>query len=89
MDYLCKTPRQLGQILKGLRRDKGITQAQAGSRIGLRQSEISSLEADPSKSSLERLFRLASTLELDFVVRDRTGPPSRSRKIKAKRGDAW
>lgn len=91
MDYSVKTPKQLGQVLKGLRREKKITQAAAGSRIGLRQSEISGFESDPSKSSLDRLFRFLSTLDLDFYIRDRAAPPAKGKKTRSKRSksDQW
>jgi HTH-type transcriptional regulator/antitoxin HipB len=76
MDYPVKNPSQLGQVLQGFRHAKRITQQAAGSRIGLPQSAISLLESNPSRSSVEKLFKYLSALELDVFVRDRAAPPS-------------
>jgi HTH-type transcriptional regulator/antitoxin HipB len=83
MDYPVKNPQQLGQVLKGLRREKGLTQTVAGARIGLLQSEVSGLEADPGKSSVERLFKFLSALELHVFIRDRA-TPTRARKSRSR-----
>lgn len=74
MDYPVKNPNQLGQILQGFRRTKHITQQTAGSRIGLPQSAISLLESNPGRSSIEKLFKYLSALELEVFIRDRAAP---------------
>lgn len=85
MDYPVKTPQQLGQVLKGLRKQKKITQQAAGSKVGLLQSAISELEAAPGRSSVERLFKLLSALELDIFIRERNAPPLRTAKSRSKK----
>ena len=40
-NYSIKTPKQLGAILEGYRRDSGLTQTQVGSKVGLAQSVVS------------------------------------------------
>jgi transcriptional regulator with XRE-family HTH domain len=85
VEYSVKTPQQLGQVLQGLRKQKGITQKAAGSRVGLLQSAVSEFETAPGRSSVERLFTLLSALELDVFIRDRVTPvrtaKSRSKKV--------
>jgi HTH-type transcriptional regulator/antitoxin HipB len=70
-EYPVKTPKQLGSILQGFRKDKLLTQAQVGERIGLLQKEVSKLELDSTNASLNRIFKLLAALELELVVRPR------------------
>ena len=70
-DYPIKTPQQLGAVLQGYRKSHQLTQAQVGARVGLPQKEISKLEMNPANTSLARVFKLLSALELEIVVRER------------------
>jgi HTH-type transcriptional regulator/antitoxin HipB len=76
--YPVKTPQQLGAVLQGCRKTHQLTQAQVGERIGLAQKEISKLEMNPATTSLARVFKVLSALELEIVVRERgvAGNPS-------------
>ena len=77
MDYPIKTPGQLGAVLKGFRRDRKLTQAAVGAAVGLPQNAISEIESAPDRTSLARVFKLLSALDLDLVVRPRqNGKPS-------------
>lgn len=78
MDYPIKTPTQLGAVLKGYRRDRKITQADLGAKVGLPQNAISEIEAAPDRSSLARVFKLLAALDLDLVVRPRQPVTKRS-----------
>ena len=78
MDYLIKTPTQLGAVLKGYRRDQKITQADLGARVGLPQNAVSEIEASPDRTSLARVFKLLAALDLDLVVRPRQPTTKRS-----------
>lgn len=79
MDYPVKTPTQLGQVLKGIRRHKRILQRDAGRRVGFGQSAVSEFEADPGRASVERLFRLLSALGVDLILRDRSASSPKRR----------
>ena len=35
-DYPIKTPKQLGSVLQGYRRERGLTQTDVGAKVGLR-----------------------------------------------------
>ncbi len=72
MDYLAPTPKQLGQILKSYRARRGMSQQQAGSRVGLKQSTVSAIETDAAPSRVASLYRLLSSLGLELVLRDKT-----------------
>lgn len=79
-EFFVKTPEQLGAILRGYRQQKGWTQKETGTKIGLAQNAISGIEAEPAKAGLARIFKVLSALELDLVVRP---------KGKAGKGHAW
>jgi HTH-type transcriptional regulator / antitoxin HipB len=74
MDYPVKTPQQLAQVLKGIRKDRRLTQATIASRMGSVQSKISALELQPGRTSVERLLRVLSILGVDLILRDRSTP---------------
>jgi HTH-type transcriptional regulator/antitoxin HipB len=69
--YSIRTPNQLGTVLQGYRKHKGLTQAEVGRAVGLPQSAVSGLELDPSTASLSRIFKLLAGLNLELVVRPR------------------
>ena len=73
MDYLARTPKQLGQILRGYRKQKRLSQKETGDRVGLLPKTISGLEIEPGRASLESLFKLLSALDLELVVQDKAG----------------
>jgi len=77
MDYTIKTNHQLGQALRSCRKERGLTQAVLGARVGLSQTDVSALEQNPGRSSAERLMRLLSALDLEIVLQDklRQAPP--------------
>ena len=78
MDYPVKTAQQLGQVLQGCRKHRGLTQADAGAKVGFKQNAVSNIEADPSKTSVERLLLLLSALGVELVVRDSNGDGDKS-----------
>jgi len=71
MEYVVTTPSQLGQVLQGCRKQRGSNQTEVGARVGLRQKAVSTLETDPSRTSVERLFKMLSALDLQIVLRDK------------------
>lgn len=73
MEYPLHTLRQLAQTLRGLRKQRGLTQARAAAKVGLLPKTISSLETDPEPASLGSLFKLLSALDLELSVRPKTG----------------
>lgn len=72
MDYAVYTPRQLGQVLKGRRTMLRLTQAEIAARVGMLPKTVSKLERDPDTASLESLFKLLSSLELELIVRPKS-----------------
>lgn len=70
-DYLIKTPQQLGAVLAGYRKQRNLTQQEAGKKVGLAQSVVSSLEKSPERAGLARIFKLLAALDLELAVRPR------------------
>ena len=69
--YAIKTPQQLGSVLQGYRKERGLTQKDVGTKVGLAQNAVSQIEAAPGRVSLVRLFKLLAALDLELVVRPR------------------
>jgi HTH-type transcriptional regulator / antitoxin HipB len=76
MESSILTARQLGQALKGWRKSRNLTQAEAAGRVGLLPKTISALESDPEPSSLGSLFKLLSALDLELVIRPKPKTPN-------------
>lgn len=74
-EYLVVSPHQLGQVSRGVRKSKGLTQEELASRVGLRQKTVSLFETDPGHTSIERLFQMLAALELELVVREKKPVP--------------
>ena len=73
MDYVARTPAQLGPILRSLRTERQLTQQDAGAKVGLKQSTVSAIEGDAAHTSVATLYKLLSALGLELVIRDKTG----------------
>lgn len=71
MRQVISTERQLGQLLLGLRKSEGFTQAQLAQQAGISQARLSVLELNPGRITIERLLRLLGVLRLELVVRDK------------------
>ena len=71
LSFLVTNADQMGQVLRGVRREMGLTQAQLGYRAGVPQKEVSKMETGAGRISVDRLFRFLSALELEIEIRSR------------------
>ena len=71
MDYVARTPAQLGPILRSIRTERGQTQQGAGAKVGLKQSTVSAIESNSAHTSVDTLYKLLSALGLELVIRDK------------------
>ena len=71
MVYVARTPHQLGQLLRACRKKRQMTQSMVGSRVGVRQSQISSIETRGAQITVDTLYRLLSALDLELVLRNK------------------
>lgn len=62
MNYLLQTPAQLANHLPSLRNARHLTQAQLGMLVGLDQTRIAKIEANPQRVSVGQLFKILSAL---------------------------
>ncbi len=78
MNHSARTPKQIGAIIRRARRNAGLTQAELGKKIGLRQATISKLEQGGAATQLGTLLDALTALELEIriVNRGRAEPPS-------------
>ena len=73
MVYPIKTLSQLPLILKGFRKEKGLTQAAMAERLGITQQSYAYFEANPATATLERLFMVLRLLDVEISL-DQTSP---------------
>lgn len=68
MDYPVTTSRQLQTVLRALRRTQGLSQAQAGLRLGVSQKRMARIEAKPGVTGFDQIARLVSALGGRLVI---------------------
>ena len=73
MDYPIRLADQLKAHLRSLRKQRGLTQAQLGKRLGIGQVRIAEIEARPGLVSVDQFVKLLSALGAGMVVRDLEG----------------
>lgn len=74
MRQLITTSEQVGQILRSARRAKGLSQAQAGIRLGLSQNRVSELEKGAATVTVAQLLAMTALYDLQFEVASRGEP---------------
>lgn len=74
MRQLITTSEQIGQILRSARRAKGLSQAQAGIRLGLSQNRVSELEKGAATVTVAQLLAMTALYDLQLEVASRGEP---------------
>lgn len=72
--YPIKHLHQLRPILIGFRKVHGLTQKKMSQKLGITQQAYARLEANPARSSFERLFKVFSALEIELVLSSNPPP---------------
>jgi HTH-type transcriptional regulator / antitoxin HipB len=62
MSSPLRLPGQLKQHLRALRKSRGLTQAQLGALVGVKQARIAEIEANPGAVSLDQLIKVLAAL---------------------------
>jgi len=71
-EQVIRAPAQLGVLLKGVRRQQGLSQQELALKAGgTSQARLSQLELQPGRLTLERLLLILAALDLELVVRPR------------------
>ena len=68
MVYPIKTLSQLASVLKGFRKEKGLTQGAVAERLGITQQSYAHFEANPATATLERLFMVLRMLGVEIFL---------------------
>ncbi|MEQ5775336.1 helix-turn-helix transcriptional regulator [Thalassospira sp. NFXS8] len=67
----ARTPDQIGNALRRVRKAKGMTQKDVSARTNLRVATISSLENGDPGTQMRTVLSVLAALDLEFVVQDR------------------
>ena len=79
MNYPIKTLSQLPLILKGLRKERGQTQAAMAEKLGITQQSYAYFEANPATTTLDRLFMVLRMLGVEISLNQAASVTSMSR----------
>ena len=71
MRQSARTAKQIGAIIRRVRRNAKLTQSELGKRIGLRQATISKLEAGEPATRLSTLLDVLTALGLEIIIDER------------------
>ena len=75
MDYPVALPSQLKQQLRSLRKARGLTQADLARLLGVVQSRVADIEANPGAVSVEQLMQVLHVLNAQVLIRDNQPTP--------------
>lgn len=68
MNYPIRTLQQLRPLLVGFRKQAGLSQAEVAARLGVTQQSYARIEANPTATSVERLFTILRLLGGEIVL---------------------
>lgn len=71
-ELIARNEKQLGAILRRVRKNVGLTQGALGEAIHLRQGTVSRLEAGEPAVQLRTLMAALAALDLELVIRPRS-----------------
>jgi len=65
---IIHSPKELAVVVNNQRKQKNISQSEAGSMVGLKQATVSKFETHPDTTQLATLFRILSALDLEMTI---------------------
>jgi len=68
MTDLARTPKQIGNLVRRIRKKRGLSQSQLGEKAGLRQETISLIETGNPPTKLETILAVLAALDLEFRI---------------------
>lgn len=68
MDYPIRTLQQVRPLLVGFRKRAGLSQAEVAALLGVTQQTYAKIEANPTATSVERLFTILRLLGSEIVL---------------------
>ena len=79
VSYPIKTLSQMPLILKGFRKEHGLTQAAMAEKLGITQQSYAYFEANPATTTFDRLFRVLRILGVEISLNQAVSVTSLSR----------
>jgi HTH-type transcriptional regulator/antitoxin HipB len=86
MNYPVTTPQQLGPILVGMRKARGLTQAQVGQMLGVNQKRVARIEGAPGVTSFDQVSRLVARLGGRIVIEMKDAPAGKDAGPQSRKG---
>lgn len=83
MSFPLRISDQLKPHLRALRKRLGLTQAQLGLLVGVKQARIAEIEANPGTVSLDQLTKVLAALGATLHLHSIDSPGSESREVAA------
>jgi HTH-type transcriptional regulator/antitoxin HipB len=71
-EHIARNEKQIGAILRRVRKQAGLTQGAVGHHIHMRQGTVSRLEAGEPAVQVRTLMTILAALNLELVVRPRS-----------------
>jgi HTH-type transcriptional regulator / antitoxin HipB len=68
MTDLARNPKQIGNLVRRVRKKQGLSQKQLGGKSGLRQETISLIETGNPAAKLETILAVLAALDLEFRI---------------------
>ncbi|MEJ8473260.1 helix-turn-helix domain-containing protein [Roseibium algae] len=72
MSDLARSPKQIGNIIRSARKNRGMSQAELGNHAGLRQGTISHIESGSSGVKVDTLLAVLGALDLELRIAPRS-----------------
>jgi HTH-type transcriptional regulator/antitoxin HipB len=72
MSELARSPEQIGNAIRRARKKRGMSQAELGTKSGLRQETISLIENGNPAAKLETILAVLAALELEMHIAPRS-----------------
>lgn len=63
--------KSLGQILRSVRKQRNLSQADAGKSVSIDQPTLSQVERGETNIRVDTLFRILAALDMEMIVRPR------------------
>lgn len=70
---LARSPEQIGNVIRRVRKKLGLNQSELGEKAGLRQETISLIETGHPAARLDTILAVLSALHLEFQIAPRLG----------------
>ncbi|KTD61430.1 helix-turn-helix domain-containing protein [Legionella spiritensis] len=82
---IIRSPTELAILIKNQRKKLGLSQAEVGDLVNLKQKTISAIENSPESVKLGTLFRILSAIDLEINI----APKNESDETTSRWNDEW